>query len=67
MFQLKWFREIVEACHTTETLDAYKWLKVLDMEWTKKAPEACEITEALIDNTDYVWGGMDTETPEIIS
>lgn len=33
----------------------------------RKAPEACDITEALIDNTDYVWGGMDTETPEIIS
>ena len=37
------------------------------MEWMKKPLEACDITEALIDNTDYVWAGMDTETPEIIS
>ena len=66
MFQLKWIRETFEACHT-ETLDAYKWLNVLDMEWMKKPLEACDITEALIDNTDYVWAGMDTETPEIIS
>ena len=37
------------------------------MEWMKKALEACDITEALIENTGYVWIGMDTEAPEIIS
>ena len=67
MFQLKWIRETFVACHTTETLDAYKRLKVLDREWMKKTLEACDITEALIDNNDYVWAEMDTETPEIIS
>ena len=45
MFQLKWIREIFEACHTAKTLNAYKRLKVLDMELTKKALEACDITE----------------------
>ena len=67
MFHLKWIIEIFEACHTTKILDVYKWLNVLDMEWMKKALEACDITEALIENTGYVWIGMDTEAPEIIS
>ena len=67
MFHLKWIREIFEACHTTKSLDIYKRLNVPDMEWMKKALEACDITEALIENTGYIWTRMDTEAPEIIS
>ena len=33
----------------------------------KKALEACDMTEALIENTGYIWTRMDTEAPEIIS
>ena len=67
MFHLKWIREIFEACHTIKSLDTYKRLNVPDMEWMKKALEACDITEALIENTGYIWTRMDTEAPEIIS